>query len=586
MLLKAEEIILTGNQISIGIAIGKPFFLNRGEFKTLEQTIPESGIDAEINRYRTALSRSGQDITRLQKQLESESESALAGISILDAQLEMLHDPLLTVNIEGEIRQTNRNAEFILQKALHLFKKKFEDSEDPFFYERFKDLKDLSERIFSYLQESGNLSLHHVPPDSIVCTQELTSSDAAEATASNVNAFITETGGATSHAAIVAKAKGIPYVTGISLRELKESATHTVIVDGRTGTIILNPSETTLKEYETIRQSILHQFQKLEGMSRWPAETYDGYPIRLFANLETPDEIDLIHHLGGRGVGLFRSEYIFLPKNEIPNEDDQYNIYSRVMEKMNGLPVVIRTFDLGGDKTSSHYSFQEEHNSFLGCRATRFLLREKALFKSQLRAIVRAGLYGDLSILFPMITTLSELREAKKIVHEVQEELGLHKKIRIGCMIEVPSAALIAEHFARECDFLSIGTNDLVQYTLAVHRGDHSLSEFYEPTDPSIIRLIKIITHEANKESIPVAVCGEIASDPRFTSLLLGLGVQELSVIPRCLPFIKNAIRNTSLVDAVQLAEKALTLKTAQEVFQLISDDYQKNVPHDLFYNI
>lgn len=584
MLAEAEEIILNGNRISIGIAIGRPFFLNRDDYPVFEQELLESDVEREINRYRMTLSRCRKDIKRLQKQLEA--ETAYAGISILDAQLEMLHDPLLTLNIEKEIRGTRRNAEFILQKTLEQFRKKFESSDDIFFHERFKDLKDLSGRIFSYLHESGNFSLNHVPPNSIVCTEELTASDAAEATAANINAFITEKGGATSHAAIVAKAKGIPYVTGIDLQKLKDHAAQHLIVDGRTGDIIVNPSEATLEKYEKIRQSIQHQYQKLEKMSDRPAETYDGHTVRLFANLETANEIDMIHHLGGRGVGLFRSEYIFLPKNEIPNENDQYAIYSNIMNRIKGLPVVFRTFDLGGDKTSSRFSFPEEHHSFLGCRSTKFLLREKTVFKTQLRAIVRASLLGDISLLFPMITTLSELREAKKVVTEVQDELQIDKKIRIGCMIEIPSAALIAEHFAEECDFLSIGTNDLVQYTLAVHRGDHALSEFYEPTDPSIIRLIKLITDEANKKNIPVAVCGEIASDPRFTSLLLGLGVQELSVIPRCLPFIKNAIRNTSIIDAVFLADTALTLTTAQEVLQLISEDYQKNVPHDLFYNI
>jgi phosphoenolpyruvate-protein phosphotransferase (PTS system enzyme I) len=296
-------------------------------------------------------------------------------------------------------------------------------------------------------------------------------------------------------------------------------------------------------------------------------------------------EIDLIHHVGAHGIGLFRSEYIFLPHNEIPSEEEQFKIYSSIVQKMNGLPTVIRTFDLGGDKTSSYYSFLSDKNSFLGCRATRFLLRQQDLFKTQLRAILRASLLGDVSILFPMISTISELREAKRMVAEVQQELNLTSRIRIGCMIEVPSAALIADHFARECDFLSIGTNDLIQYSMAVDRADQTIGEPYDTTDPSVIRLIKLITSEANRARIPVTVCGEMASDPRFIPLLLGLGVQELSVTPRYVPLIKHAIRNTSIVEAVNLAEKALHLKTAQEVLDLLSQEYQRIMPHDLLYN-
>ena len=580
---KADNQIINGNQISIGIGIGKPFFLSRDEFKIFEQTISESNIEREVRRYRTALSRSRQDIKRLQKQLEA--ETALAGISILDAQLEMLHDPLLTLEIENLIKETGKNAEYVFQIALQKLQKKFEALDDTFFNERFKDLKDISRRVFGYLHENASFSLNHVPPNSIICSLELTASDAAEATCANINAFITESGGATSHAAIVAKSKGIPYVTNINLQILKDSVEQTIIVDGRTGTIILNPCKATLEKYEKIQFSITQQYKKLEEMTKWPSETYDGFSVRLLANLETAAEANFIHSTGCHGVGLFRSEYIFLPKNEIPNEEEQYIIYSHLISQMKGLPIVIRTFDLGGDKTSSHHSFMSERNPFLGCRATRFLLKETVLFKSQLRAILRASLQGNISLLFPMITTLSELLEAKKNLREVQEELGILHKIRIGCMIEVPSAALMTEHFAKECDFLSIGTNDLVQYTLAVDRGDHLLSEFYEPTDPSIIHLIKLITSKANLQNIPVAMCGEIASDPRFTSLLLGLGIQELSVIPKYLPAIKNAIRHTSIVDAINLAEQALKLKTAQEIFQLISEDYQKNVPHDIFYN-
>ena len=578
-----QEVIVKGRPICRGIAIGKPFFLNRSDFTIFETQIAPAHMQREIERYRHALSRSKQDIKRLQKQLEM--ESVAEGILILEAQLEMLQDPLLTTEIEKEIKKNKKNVEFIFQQAILKYQERFKAINDAFFAERFQDLQDLSRRIFSYLNESGNLSLNDVPPNSIVCAQELTASDAASAQTFCVSAFVTEMGGITSHAAIVAKAKGIPCVTHISLQALKEYALQVMIVDGRTGKVILNPSKETLKEYELLRDCMQHQFKILEQIIKWPAQTFDGYSLRLCANLDMTHEIDLIHELGGQGIGLFRSEYIFLPKNEIPSEEEQFKIYQNLIERMKGLPVVIRTFDIGGDKKISNSLFVNENPSFLSYRATRLLLKEQTLFKAQLRAILRASINQKASILFPMISTISELREAKRMLQECREELNLFHPIRIGCMIEVPSAALIVDHFVKECDFLSIGTNDLAQYALAIDRSEQALHEFYEPTDPSILRMIKLVTSEANKAKIPVSICGEIASDPRFTALLLGLGVQELSVAPRYLPIIKNAIRRASIVNAVQLAEKALSMTTAQEVLEVMMNDYRKNFPDDLFYN-
>jgi phosphotransferase system enzyme I (PtsI) len=577
-----HELIICGSPICRGIAIGKPFFLKRDEIPIKEINLSKQQTNCEIERYRIALKRSQHDIKALQEQLNLELASE--GVSILESQLAMLIDPILTIDIEQSIHHQNKNAEFILQQTVVKLKNKFNMIE-PYFAERYKDLHDLSKRIINNLFEFKDSSINQFPPYSIVCSKELSATDIASANASLIAAFITESGGSTSHAAIIAKAKGIPFITNIDLNLLKDNEENLIILDGRQGKIILNPSSATLENYERLKvrmQDQIHDYQKTINL---PAETYDGYSVRLFANLEMPNELDLIHQMGGQGIGLFRSEYIFFPKSEIPSEEKQYQIYANLFKQMNGLPIVVRTFDLGGDKAALSINTSIEKTPFLGCRATRFLLKNEKLFKSQLRAILRASVFGDVSILFPMISTISELKEAKRMVYEVRQELNINHPIRLGCMIEVPSAALIADHFAKECDFLSIGTNDLVQYSLAVDRRDNLLNEFYEPTDPSVIRLMRIITQEANKACIPVSVCGEIASDPRFTPLLLGLGIQELSVAPRYLPLIKNAIRNTSIVDAINLAEKALTLLTAQEIMALLIEEYQKTVPSDLFYN-
>lgn len=578
-----NELILKGSPICRGIAIGKPFFLKRDELLIKEVNLSAQQTDQEIKRYRIAIKRSYYDIKILQKQLELEIASE--GIVILESQLAMLIDPLLTSEIEQVIQNQHKNAEFVLQQVLNRLKEKFNEME-PYFAERFNDLQDLSKRILNNLYNYQDFSINQFPKHSIICAQELTATDVAGANPNFVGAFITQSGGSTSHAAIIAKAKGIPFITNIDLNVILESKTDNIILDGRLGKVILNPEISTLRIYEQLKIQMTSQLQELKKSTNLPAETFDGYAVRLFANLEMLNELDLVHELGGEGIGLFRSEYIFFPKNEIPSEEEQYEIYTNLIKNLKGLPLVIRTFDLGGDKAALSGNPSIEKTPFLGCRATRFLLRDEKLFKSQLRAILRASFFGDISILFPMISTISELKEAKRMVHEVRQELDISHPVRIGCMIEVPSAALIADHFAQECDFLSIGTNDLVQYSLAVDRRDQSLNEFYEPTDPSIIRLLHIITREANKAQIPVSVCGEIASDPRFIPLLLGLGIQELSVAPRYLPLIKNAIRNTSIVDAVHLVEKALSLMTAQEIMCLLTEEYQKTMPHDLFYNI
>ncbi|MFI5342955.1 MAG: phosphoenolpyruvate--protein phosphotransferase [Chlamydiales bacterium] len=579
-----EEITIKGSPICRGIAIGKSYFLKREEIPVTETYLTAKQSRHEIERYRLALSRCWREIKSLQKQLESELASE--GVLILESQLEMLSDPLLTSEIEKKILSLHKNAEFVLQQTIVQLKDRCSTIEDPSFSERYRELLDLTQRVLSILHENSSYSFNHLPPQSIVCAKELTATDVAGANPYFVGAFITETGGATSHAAIIAKAKGIPFITNIKLSTLQEYGENCFIVDGRLGKVIINPGDDVLKSYEKLKSQMLQQNHDYQKAIHWPSQTYDGYQVRLYANLEMTHELELVHQLGGEGVGLFRSEYIFFPKNRIPPEEEQYRIYADLVKNMKGRPIVIRTFDFGGDKASLPTSFINEKNPFLGSHAARFLLRDEALFKTQLRAILRASEFGNVSILFPMISTVLELKEAKRMVLEVCDELKLKNKIRIGCMIEVPSAAMIVDHFAKECDFLSIGTNDLVQYSLAVDRRDHQLSEYYEPTDPSIVRLLRLITSEANKAQIPVSVCGEIASDPRFTPLLLGLGIQELSVAPRHLPVIKNAIRNTSIVDAVYLVERILNMVTAKEIMNLLVEEYRKNVPSDLYYNM
>lgn len=578
-----SEVVIRGTAISRGIAIGRPFFFAMAEDVISEMSVPSDQIPREIKRYRDALSQSQEDIQRLQQQLKQ--ANIVEGIALLEAQLQMLQDPLLTGEMENEICVQQKNAEWVLQSVVRQYQKKFQQFPDDFFRERFKDIQDVVRRVMGHLKVNARVSLANLPPDSIVFSRELTVSDTAEAQMCYARAFVTECEGAASHAAILAKSRGTPYVTSIDFAKIDNRLHGLVIVDGGTGEIILNPAPGTLTKYQDILAQLQIHAQKLTHINTLKSETYDGYEIRLSANIEMATELEMLHQHGGHGVGLYRSEYLCMEKEGFPSEEEQFPIYRELVEKMHGLPIVIRTFDIGGDKqiTGKSIGFPFEVNPFLGCRAIRFLLKEPEIFKTQLRAILRASAFGDVSIMFPMVSTVSELQEAKEILREAQQELKKEGqkqgKVRIGCMIEVPSAAIIADLLAKECDFLSIGTNDLVQYALAVDRGNHAMTSLYTPTHPSVIRLIKLIVHEANHYGIPVTVCGEVAADPRFTPLLLGLGVHELSVSTRYIPTVKHAIRNASIISATRLAEKALSLSTAREIQSLLDKEYQSTFP-------
>jgi phosphotransferase system enzyme I (PtsI) len=574
----AEEIILTGFPICRGIAFGRLYALRTEEEGVPQFSLKESEIETEVRRYQRAIKKTKQEIRALQKQMKT--EAIAEGALILEAHLQILRDPLLTDDIEKSIRALRKNAEFVFNQALESFRIRFKELSDPYFRERSRDIEDIGRRIMGHLMARHQGSLAEIPPHCVIFARDLTPSLVAEAIRSKVAALITETGGSTSHAAIVARAKGIPYISSVPYAAVKDSINALVVVDGRKGEIILRPLKATLEGYELIQSEIEAETSGLTKLVTFESETFDGYSVGLSANIDVESELEMLHQYGGNGVGLYRSEFVFLNYKQFPTEDEQYTTYKGIIDKLKGLPIVIRTFDIGGDKDLISQLLPKGGNPFLGCRAIRFLLREKDVFRAQIRAILRAGYKANVSIMFPMVSSLAELIEAKAVVKEAQKELKkeqipFNTKIKIGCMIEVPSAAIISDMLAAECDFLSIGTNDLVQYSLAVDRSDESLSDFYTPAHPSIIRLIKLVVSAAYRFKVPVSVCGEVAADPRFVPLLLGLGVQQLSVAARFLPEIKQAIRKTSIVRAIQLAEEALHLGSSQEINALLDREYQ-----------
>lgn len=581
--LESAELFLEGSPLSRGIAIGRVLFLDSIDVEICEVAIDKEHIHVEVERYRQALYATKCDLQSLKASLEL--EGIKDGVQVLDAHVQLTDDPLLNAQVEDEIVKACRNAEFILARVMKGFSKKFSKLQDPFFQQRFEIVQDIHKRVHDHLSKNKRDDLTEIPPGSIVFAQAITPSNAAEADRNQVAAFVTQFGGAMSHMAIVAKAKGIPYVANVDFTKIAKIAKDDiVIVDGLLGRIIINPSPKTLNEYTQLRDDIQLKFNELKSACVLPSATRDGVRIRLSANVEIADDFSLLQQYGAEGVGLFRSEYMVLGRGCFPKEDEQYEVYTSLVEHMSGFPVVIRAFDLGMDKVLSGLPQTKDNNPSLGLRAIRFLLREKELFSVQVRAVLRAAVHGDVRILFPMVSSVSELREAKDVVYRAYDALlkeghKVPNTIKLGCMVEVPSAAMIADLLARECDFLSIGTNDLIQYALAIDRTQSVGDDLFTSTHPGVVRLIKVIVQAAHHESVPVCVCGEIASDPRFVPLLIGLGITELSVASRFLPLIKHIVRSTDKRDAMLLAERILKLKTSVEIQNALVEYYQKGTP-------
>lgn len=572
---KLEEIRLSGFVISSGIAIGKPFFLQTTQKKFEHEDISIHKVESEIKRFHGAVASVVNDLKIIKKQLEV--EGIHEGIAILEVQLQLLSDPLLIDEVEKQIRTKQKNPEYILHQLILEYQKKFDSFKDAFFRERFRDVQDISKRILSYLFKESKNSLQDLNADSdfILFAQDLSPLETAEASQKQVKAIVSERGSATAHASILARAKEIPYMTNISLSLVSSHPESLIIVDGKGGELIINPSEKTLDQYKKLTTELTLHRQRLAQTESRQVETYDGYKMKLFANIESCSELAKMHEFGGEGVGLYRSENILVGRKSIPTEDEQYDIYRELVENMNGLPLTIRTFDVGRDKAALTIHLDQTGKPFLGFRAISNLDHEKAIFLSQLRAILRASLLGNINILFPMVSSLTEILEAKKLLKEATKQLNIIPKIRLGCMIEVPSAAIISDLIARECDFLSIGTNDLIQFTLAADRCDHSLNHLYQPTHPCVLRLIRHVVIEANRFCIPVSICGEMAANPKFTPLLLGLGIHEISVAARYIPLIKHAIRFSNIIKSCQLAETALTLVNAEDIHNLLEEAFE-----------
>ena len=574
-----EEIFIQGFPVSDGIAIGVPFFLQPIEKEILEFPISLKEVDDEIARYRSALYSSREDLTQLRNHLAMEVSDDAA--TIIDSHISMLDDPLMTVHMEEKIRQMLQKPESVFQSVITDYEKRFSQTTNPFFQERLVDVMDLANRILGHLCPSKGNSLSNVPFNSVVFAKELIPSHTAAADHCRVSAFVTQHGGGNSHAALIARAKGIPYVACVDVAALENISSRSVIVDGQTGDLIFNPYPSTIEKYKQRKTRIKTSMQLLQKELQYDAETIDGCSVQVFANIGDVTDLDNIQQLGAEGVGLFRTEYLFFQdRTIISSEEDQYLAYVKLVQTVGNLPIVIRVFDVGGDKNPELFPEEDkEPNPVLGCRGIRFLLRHKEIFRIQLRAILRAAVHGDIRILLPLISDISELEATRSLISEVAHSLSsegipCNPRIPVGCMIEVPSAVLICDALAKRSDFLSIGTNDLVQYTLGIDRSNPAMSDFCYPAHPSVLRMIKMVNTEAKRYGKSVTICGEIASNPLFVPLLLGLGVDQLSCSPRYIPVVKRAIRQTSLLNAYELASRVLRLDSTMDVSQVLLETY------------
>lgn len=565
-----------GVPASPGVAIGPALVLPKKQFQLEKRVIQD--VTAEKNRFHQALAAAKSRIDDLIASAQAQGQTETA--KIFEAHRLMLEDPELIAGVEKRIAEEKVNAEFALETTVNFYINLLAQANSDYLRERVADLKDVAGHVLQLLAGDG-LQTPHIKADCLIVAAELTPSDTALLPLDKVQGFITEVGGATSHTAIIARSLELPAVVGVKKITSAVQNGDLLIIDGEQGAVLVNPDPGTVEAYRR-KQAVLHrQKEELARLKGVAAQTKSGKTIRLLANVGEPWELPKALEYGADGIGLFRTEFLFLNRETLPTEEEQFQAYKEVLVKMEGKPVVIRTLDIGGDKNLPALNLEPEMNPFLGCRGIRLCLKDKALFTTQLRALYRASVYGQLKIMFPMISSLEEYRAAVKCAEEVRAQLieeghPVSSHVPIGIMVEVPSTALITDLFAKEVDFVSIGTNDLIQYTLAVDRMNEQISHLYTPFHPAVLRLIKMVIEQARKGGIEVSMCGEMAGDPRFTPLLIGLGLESFSMSPSALLAVKKQIRTLKNSTAKALAEKVLALPTAEQIKAVLGNEENK----------
>jgi phosphotransferase system enzyme I (PtsI) len=562
--------ILKGMGVSSGIAFGRAICIETRGPDVFRIHLPEGQIEAEVARLHEGAQHARCELERTRARADETLGQDLA--AIFDAHILLLSDRNFLGRVEERIRTKQVNAEWAVHKTAEEFDNLFAKIDDAYLRERSEDLTDVSRHLLRSLQGISHHDLSELPPDVVIVADDLTPSDAIRLGRERVIGFAIESGGRTSHTTIIARSLNLPAVAGLLDVMSHVSDEAPIIVDGDEGTVILHPTEEVVDQYRARKVEIERRELDLLATRELAAVTRDGVEIRLMANIDLPEEVEEVAQFGAAGVGLYRSEFLYIEKSpELPTEEEHVEIYRRLIELAAPHPAIIRTYDLGGRKLAREMMATEEENPVLGLRGIRLTLSRPDIFRSQIRALFRAGLYGDLWIMLPLVSTLEEVRRFRSFAAEVMGEMEkegvpFRHDVRLGVMIEVPAAALIADVLAREVDFFSIGTNDLCQYALAVDRNNEHVADLYQPLHPAILRMLRFVIDSARAGGIEVSLCGEMAADPRYALLLVGLGLRRLSMSPRRIPEIKTWIREMNAADLAALAESCLAFGTAGEV--------------------
>jgi phosphotransferase system enzyme I (PtsI) len=577
-------LVKRGIAVSPGIAIGPALVLGADVFRIPQRFVSVDAVDSELDRLRVALKAACDEIEHNEQVAREHLGEQYSGI--FAAHLQLLRDPKLVGEIESLVSNRHYSPEYASSFVLKRYARQLQNLGNKYLAERVHDLLDLERSLTRHLLGERRGELEHINQPVIVLAHNLTPSETANLNRNFVHGFATEVGGHTSHTAILAGALEIPAIVGIGSFLNEVSGGETVIIDGNQGEVIIEPDEATLAEYREAEQQATTKRAKLRSQGVGEAITKDGVRVQIYGNIEFPDEAEHCLELGADGIGLYRTEFLYMESNAERTEDEHFQAYCQVIRTMGDRPVVIRTLDLGADKVPGMMKdvFSDATNPELGLRSIRVCLADLKLFRTQLRAVLRAAVEGDVRIMFPLIASLTELRQARMLLRDVVEDLEdqgipFRRDVPVGMMVEVPSAAIRAEEFAREVDFFSIGTNDLIQYTLAADRSDPAVAKYYNTADPAILKLIRMVVAAAADARIPVTVCGQMSSDIRFVPLLIGMGLRHLSVTPQAVPVIKDLIRNMTISQAEEIAARVADFEIARDIESYLRGELKKLSP-------
>ena len=564
-----EEINLGGISAAPGIVIGPAFVLNSETLNIPDAPVKARQVEDEVARLRQALEATRLELVEIKGRLAEQLGEDHA--RIFDAHLLILDDVLVVDDTEALIRNEKRNAAWAFQWVIANVTASFENIEDEYLKDRYADILDVKKRVLQKLLGAPGTKFRGLTSPSVIVARDLSPSETAQLDRKKVLGFATASGGRTSHTAILARSQRVAAVVGLENLTTRIKTGDTVILDGNCGVLIVNPLASTLREYKREIKRYKDFENQLLTLTGYPAETLDNHRIGLEANIDLADEVGAALQYGAEGIGLFRTEYFFITQKQLPTEEEQYRVYRSVVEKMAGKPVTIRVLDIGGDKIAGYLSGSPEPNPFMGWRGIRFLLTRKDILKTQLRAIYRASAHGKVRIMLPLIVDLNEVRETREICAQIRAELTADRhrfdqEVPIGVMVETPSAVALADALAKESDFFSIGTNDLIQYTMAVDRGNARIAHLYQHLHPSILRFLKMTTDAGHKAGIPVAICGEMAVDPLSAIVLIGLQIDEFSCTPNTIPEVKKVIRSVTYDESKMLVKKILKLRTTEDI--------------------